>query len=187
MNITKSNDGVITIRQARPEDLILLQSVCRRSYIESFADHWEQGGLEWYLDKVYGTDVLQRDLNDPLIMYFMSYYEGTLAGFMKLKLNSTLTTALGGSHLEIEKLYFLVEYQRKGLGKRLIELAKQLADDLRVTVIWLAVIDSNTNAIAFYEQNGFVLFDKTRLEIPYFKDNLRGMWRMIFQSNIKKG
>lgn len=175
----------ISVRKADARDAELLFSVCRQSYIESFADHWNDGGLTWYLDKVYGLDVLERDLTDDNVNYFIAYYDNAPAGFMKVKLNSRLTDKIGGKHLEIEKLYFLTKYQRKGLGRELISTARMLAKDLNLDVIWLGVIDTNTSAISFYERNGFNFFDKTRLEIPYFKDELRGMWRMMFQNRVE--
>jgi diamine N-acetyltransferase len=172
----------ISVRRADEKDVQLLYVVCRQSYIQSFADHWVEGGLAWYLDKVYGMDVLQSELKNADINYFISYYEGVPAGFMKVKLNSPLSTQIRGNHLEIEKLYFLEKYKRKGLGKRMIARVRQMAEDLGANVIWLAVIDSNLSAITFYENIGFRFFDKTRLEIPYFKDELRGMWRMLLET-----
>ena len=169
------------MRRAEEKDAQLLYSVCRQSYVQSFADHWVEGGLAWYLDKVYGMDVLQSDLKSADISYFICYYEGEPAGFIKVKLNSTLSTKISGKHLEIEKLYFLEKYKRRGLGKRMIDSVRQLAKDLGINVVWLAVIDSNTSAITFYENIGFKFFDKTKLEIPYFKDELRGMWRMLLE------
>jgi ribosomal protein S18 acetylase RimI-like enzyme len=172
---------VISIRKADSNDATLLYSVCRQSYVQSFADHWNEGGVEWYLDKVYGMDVLKGDLANENINYFISYYDGVPSGFMKVKLNSVLSDKIGGTHMEIEKLYFLAEYQRKGIGREMIATACRLANDLALKLIWLGVIDTNASAIRFYEQNGFQFFDKTRLEIPYFKDELRGMWRMIME------
>ena len=172
---------LISIRKADNNDAVLLYSVCRQSYIESFADHWNEGGLEWYLDKVYGMDVLKGDLANAHINYFISYYDGVPSGFMKVKLNSVLSDKIGGMHMEIEKLYFLAEYQRKGIGREMIKTARHFANQLGSNLIWLGVIETNTSAVSFYERNGFRFFDKTRLEIPYFKDELRGMWRMIME------
>src|ERR1044072_5077987 len=92
----------ISIRRADINDVRLLYDVCRQSYNESFADHWNEGGLSWYLDKVYGMDVLERDLKNIAINYFISYYNDVPAGFMKVKLNSQLSHQIAGNHLEIE-------------------------------------------------------------------------------------
>jgi ribosomal protein S18 acetylase RimI-like enzyme len=165
----------------------VLYNVCRQSYIQSFADHWIEGGLTWYLDKVYGMEVLKEDLKNPDIIYFISFYNSVPAGFMKVKLNSRLSFQIAGRHLEIEKLYFLEQYKKKGLGKQMIAGISEFADKLGTDLIWLAVMDTNTSAITFYENIGFTFFDKTRLELPYFKDELRGMWRMILATSDATG
>lgn len=173
--------GPDSVRLADMHDATALHSVCRQSYIESFADHWNEGGLDWYLDKVYGMDILERDLQDTSINYFISYCDNVPAGFMKLKMNSALSDKMTGKHIEIEKLYFLEKYKRRGLGKQMISTAMNVAKSQDARIVWLAVIDTNTSAINFYERHGFKMYDKTRLEIPYFKDELRGMWRMILE------
>jgi ribosomal protein S18 acetylase RimI-like enzyme len=187
-SLSTNNSPSRFVRRAETNDIELLYSVCRQSYIESFADHWQEGGLAWYLDKVYGMDVLARDLTNPDINYYFSYCDGQAVGFMKIRINSPLTK-LKSREIEIEKLYFLAKYQRQGLGKLMIERAMGLAKELDAGSIWLAVIDTNSSAIRFYERNGFKFFDKSRLEIPYFKDELRGMWRMVLETpeNIVEG
>ncbi len=49
--------------------------------------------------------------------------------------------------------------------------------------MYLCVIDTNRNAIAFYEKLGFVYHSKTRLEEPFFKEELKGMDRMVLNLN----
>ena len=49
------------------------------------------------------------------------------------------------------------------------------------TIFFLCVIDSNKNAIAFYERLGFEYHSKTILDILYFKEDLKGMNRMCLK------
>jgi ribosomal protein S18 acetylase RimI-like enzyme len=60
-------------------------------------------------------------------------------------------------------------------------LAIELGRLLKKEMIWLGVIDNNLNAIEFYERMGFEFYDKTQLDLPYFKEHLKGMWRMTFK------
>jgi GNAT superfamily N-acetyltransferase len=57
--------------------------------------------------------------------------------------------AIGGDF--IDQLYVDPDYQRQGLGRGLIEYAKSLSPEH----LWLYTLQINTNARAFYEQNGF--------------------------------
>jgi ribosomal protein S18 acetylase RimI-like enzyme len=166
------------IREALPEDLDVLFAICRKAYSENFAHHWNEGGLEWYLEKVYSRDVIQTDLTDAAIRYFIAYDNTMPVGFMKLKLHAALPGHSSDKGLEVDKIYFLPAYQGKGIGKSLINQALQVARDLHKDLVWLGVIDTNLPAIEFYRKIGFEFHDKTRLEIPFFKEDLKGMWRM---------
>ncbi len=168
----------ILVRKATSDDLPILFTICRESYSENFAQHWNEGGLDWYLDKVYGMSRLKSDLINPDINYFIAYVEDEPAGFMKLQLNSNLPNRLPQSGMEVEKLYFKLRYQGMGIGKKLMSIALEIGSQLKKEIIWLGVIDTNESAITFYKKMGFTIYDKTSLDIPYFKEELKGMWRM---------
>jgi ribosomal protein S18 acetylase RimI-like enzyme len=178
-SVIMSSKPFLTVKRATAGDAELLFTVCRQSYAENFASHWNEGGLDWYLDQVYGLDVIQSDLKNPVINYFVPYIIGEPVGFIKLHLKSVLPGYPATSAMEIEKIYFRPAFQGEGIGKSLITLSINLARQLRKEIIWLGVIDTNESAIAFYQKMGFRLHDKTRLDIPYFKEELRGMWRMV--------
>ncbi len=168
----------ISIRGSQPADSALLYETCRKAYSENFAGHWNPGGLAWYLEKVYSHEGIKADLHNPNLRYFVAFVDNHPAGFMKLKLGSDLNV-YPGQGLEIEKIYFREAHQGKGLGKLMMSHAFQTALDLKKKFIWLGVIDTNHSAFAFYKKLGFNEFDKVQLDLPYFKDELRGMWRMI--------
>lgn len=174
------NDSV-TVKKATPNALQLLFEVCRQSYSENFANHWNEGGLDWYLDKVYGLEAIRADLTNADINYFIAFFQEEPVGFMKLHLNSNLLDHSAASGIEVEKIYFRPQFQGKGIGKKLITVALEVGQMLKKEIIWLGVIDTNQNAIEFYKKMGFKIYDKTTLDIPYFKEELKGMWRMKLQ------
>ena len=65
--------------------------------------------------------------------------EGEAAAFM----------AIAGDF--IDQLYVAPQYQRRGIGKALLEFARTLAPEH----LWLYTLQINTNGRAFYEKNGF--------------------------------
>ena len=52
----------------------------------------------------------------------------------------------------IDQLYVHPDHWRKGIGKLLLEFAREMHPEH----IWLYTLQSNTNGRAFYEKNGFV-------------------------------
>ena len=161
-------------------DLDLLFTLCQKTFSGNFAHHFNEGGLDLYLNQVYSREGIKADLINPYINYFIAFCNSKPVGFMKLHLNSNLPDYLPECGMEVEKIYFFPRHQGKGIGRKLMNVAIELALQLNKELIWLGVIDTNTNAIAFYRKMGFTLYDKTRLDVPYFKEELRGMWRMTF-------
>ena len=108
------NDS-IRIRKADINDFQLLFNVCRQSYSENFANHWNEGGLDWYLQEVYGIEGIKSDLVNSEINYFVAFFDEEPAGFMKLHLNSNLPNHFASSGMEIEKIYFRPQFQGQGI------------------------------------------------------------------------
>ena len=166
----------IDIKKCTISDDSLLFSICRTTYSENFAHHWNEGGLEWYLDKVYSLEGIRVELSNPHIAYFIAAINNEAVGFMKLNLNSIFQNDHVG--MEIEKIYTRPSHHGKGIGNALMKVALDLAKSEKRKFVWLGVIDTNSDAIRFYKKFGFKIQDKIKLDLPYFKEELKGMWRM---------
>ena len=188
----------IVIRLMQPADLDTLQSICRSAYSENFGHHWQEDGLFEYLEKVFGTSTLAAELADPHIRFYVAFRQrGPLApaepaecraaepvAFMKLNLYSNLPGAPQEKGIELDKLYILPDCKGQKIGAQLMDLAFRLAETTGKDDFWLAVIDTNAPAIAFYEKYGFRFHSTTRVGYPQFREELKGMWRM--HADVKK-
>ena len=178
----------ITIRLMQPADLDTLQSICCTAYSENFGHHWTEGGLTEYLEKVFAADIMAKELADPDIQYYVAFRETGPAvepvAFMKLKLCSNLPGAPLEKGIELDKLYILPDCKGQKIGARMMELAFRVAEMAGKDDFWLAVIDTNTPAIAFYGKYGFRFHSTTRVSYPKFREELKGMWRM--RADLKK-
>lgn len=171
----------VTIRKATPADLELVYTLCRRSYAENFATHWQPTGLEWYFEKVYSLKGIESELISPDINYFVAFSDSQPVGYIKLNLASALKEIPASDAAEIEKIYFLPSYQGKGLGTKLISLALDTARARNKKWIWLGVLTSNEKARVFYTNLGFKVQDKITLPFSLLKEEHRDMWRMTLQ------
>jgi len=71
----------------------------------------------------------------------------------------------------VDKIYFRLPFKEE-LVSNLCGIARSKKDK---EIIWLVVIDTNTHAIEFYKKLGFEIHSRTILDIPYFKEALKGM------------
>jgi diamine N-acetyltransferase len=62
--------------------------------------------------------------------------------------------------VEIERIYVQNAYQGLKIGKALFDKAVSVAKERKASYLWLGVWEENHKAIAFYEKNGFLAFDK---------------------------
>jgi GNAT superfamily N-acetyltransferase len=161
-----------------PADLSLLHTICCDAYSKNFQHHWEAGALAPYLEQVFGIPALEADLDDPDIHYYVSFAGEEPFAFMKLDCHSNLPGQDPATGIELEKLYILPSFQGKGAGKDLLQLAFRLARENSKETFWLAVIDTNKEAIAFYQRWGFRFHSTARVGFRGFREELRGMWRM---------
>ncbi len=78
-------------------------------------------------------------------------------------------------------MYILGEHLGSGIGRRALNEVIRILKNGDTAIFFLCVIDTNIRAIKFYESMGFRFYEKLRLDIPLFKDELRGMDRMIME------
>ena len=168
----------VDIRLMQPEDLDTLYKISRDAYSFNFGHHWEEGGLAEYMDKVFSRELLAAELAAPAIHYYVAFVDQEPVAFMKLNLHSNLPGANPEKGIELDKLYILPDHKGSGIGRRFVELAFRVAAATGKETFWLAVIDTNTAAMAFYEKAGFRRHSTMRVGYPKFREELKGMWRM---------
>jgi len=168
---------IMQLQKALIHEIVELQNICIESYSQIFANHWTGNGLELYLEQQFGHAQLNIELVDADIEYYFIVNNNINVGFLKLNYKTSHELS-EFDNCELEKIYILPQYSGMGIGKmamtKTIEILKQKAKK----ILFLSVIDTNQNAIAFYENLGFEFHSKTRLEVPYFREELKGMYRM---------
>ncbi|MDW3646540.1 MAG: GNAT family N-acetyltransferase [Bacteroidia bacterium] len=156
-----------------------LQSICKEVYSINFGNHWKEGGLEIYLHEQFGDARMANDLADPDVLYFFIEEEGENIGFAKAKLNVELEGYASSGMAELEKIYILPQHKGKGIGRTAMTQIMDICKSRSMEHLFLCVIDTNFAAQAFYEKLGFYFHSKIRLDAPNFKEELRGLNRML--------
>lgn len=171
------------LKKAFIADCIALQKICIDAYSLNFHDHWNAGGLAWYLEREFSIERLTADLTNNEIDYFFIEHNQKIVGFIKMR-DSQNANISETENAELEKIYVLPEYKGMGIGKwALNEIIERTGASGKKT-LFLSVIDTNLNAIIFYKRLGFKFHSKTTLDVPYFKEELKGMYRMVKELNF---
>lgn len=109
-----------------------------------------------YLQRAFNEKQLRQELKHPESEFYVLKSGTDWLGYIKLNEGSAQTEAREDNALEIERIYVHPQYQRRGLGKRLLQEALSVARRKGKACAWLGVWEHNPKAIQFYEAQGFV-------------------------------
>jgi ribosomal protein S18 acetylase RimI-like enzyme len=179
---------MITIYKASVAEATQLTELARNIYKEHYLHLWHPGGAEWYMETyAYAFDKIQQELADDNIEYFIAVEKGIECGYLKLVLNAALEGYEKTNALEVERIYLHQKAMGKGLGKQLMQLAAQRAEDLEKDRLFLKAMDSSAAAIEFYQRQGFDICGSLQLPMPAFslmKAEYRGM--LVLKKELRK-
>lgn len=115
--------------------------------------------MEQYLKEAFADHQVQQELKHPFSSFYFLFADSQLAGYFKLNTKDAQTEFIDQG-MELERIYLLPDFQRRGLGQEIMDFVHQLATEAAVATLWLGVWEENKAAIKFYERNGFVTFSK---------------------------
>lgn len=150
----------ITLRQATPADVSLLQYIGRQTFFETFAASNSEENMRAYLKEGFAAEKLTAELQEPHSAFYFAEQAGRVIGYLKVNTGPAQTEQHAPNALEVERIYVLQEFHGQRVGQMLYEQALRLATQARAECLWLGVWEENPRAIRFYEKNGFVAFDK---------------------------
>jgi ribosomal protein S18 acetylase RimI-like enzyme len=148
------------IRKVNISDLNLLLELANRTFEETFSDGNDPIELEKYLNSRFTKEVFLKEFNNPNSFFFFIELYNMICGYLKLNINEAQTENCLVNALEIERIYISSAFQGKKLGYYLYQKALEVAKAKNKKSIWLGAWEKNTQAIQFYEKNGFTKFDK---------------------------
>lgn len=143
------------IVQCTVNDTDTLLRLSYRTFYEAFESQNTAENMKAYSDSAFTAEKIRKELSHPDSRFYFIYSNETLAGYLKVNINSAQSEPMGPDALEVERIYVLQEYHKQGLGKALLNYAHDIARQLNKNKIWLGVWEKNENAIGFYKKQGF--------------------------------
>lgn len=144
------------LKRATVLDVEKLQKIGRETFYETFHEQNDEQTMHHYLQQAFAAEKLLAEIKNPFSIIKLLYVDQHLAGYLKVNEGSAQTERYAEDALEIERIYLLNAFQKRGLGKILMTEAILLAHQQQLSRIWLGVWEKNLKAIAFYESQGFV-------------------------------
>ena len=166
------------IRKLTIDDLPLMQYIGRATYEPYYPHVWKPGGLDWYMEKCFGTKALMADFAEPDKEYLLaSDPEGQMIGFLKVISHKQAPGTAIINAFYLEKIYLMPAFFGKGVGRQLIEWVADKARGLGREAVWLEVM--KTGPVKAYERAGFEPIGPTRFEHDLLREEERDGWVML--------
>ncbi|MFJ5763861.1 GNAT family N-acetyltransferase [Lysinibacillus sp. NPDC093210] len=146
----------VKITKCNKEDLQVLREISIETFNDTFSNQNSPENMKAYLDSAFTSKQLEKELANSSSQFYFIWFDEEVAGYLKVNVNDAQSEKMGDEYLEIERIYIRNKFQRKGLGKYLIDKAIEIAKEQRKNNIWLGVWEKNENAISFYKNLGFV-------------------------------
>lgn len=160
---------------AEPSDAENIIDVHVKTWIETYPN--VEYGLtkemiaEYYNDRTHRIDRLQKELETKEENIWVAKVDGRIVGYCTVRKTKNYGV--------IEALYILPEYQKSGIGGKLLKLATENLNGMDIT---LTVASTNMNAISFYEHFGFKIFEEIQeSDLPAIQGVKLPLIRMILK------
>ena len=134
-------------RNARREDLPIIESLARRIWPVVYPRIISQEQIAYMLNRMYSQTQLKADLERGVEFYLLLRNE-VASGFVGLEVIEGVLT--------LHKLYLLPEYIGNGLGRACLQRVTEMARERGCRSVVLRVNKHNSKAIRAYSRHGFV-------------------------------
>lgn len=146
-------------------------------YPPAYEHLWEDGG-QWYLNNQYSQENLSKELAERNTHYFFVDYKGTLSGILRFITHSHWPDGKVENSVKLHRIYLQSNTHGKGVAKVLFQWVEEQALQFGMDAIKLEVMDTQPQAIRFYEKMGYTVFGTRKLVLPGLHEHLQGMLYM---------
>lgn len=154
------NVADFSIVEVRLSDISLLQDISQKTFLETFSVYNTEENMATYLRDSLSIEKLEKEMAQPGSQFYFAKKNERIIGYLKLNTGAAQNELKEDNALEIERIYVLSEFHGKGVGQSLYQEAITIAREKNVDYVWLGVWEHNNRAIAFYNKNGFEVFDR---------------------------
>ena len=145
----------LKIQKISKIELKSLQKIAQESFFETYAALNTVDKMNHYLKHNLSLSKLKEEFNNPSSAFYFAKVENREVGYLKVNIGNAQTEPIFENALEIERIYVLEQFQKRKVGKQLLEKAVKIAKEQKLERIWLGVWIKNPNAITFYKKQGF--------------------------------
>ena len=168
----------ITLQHITIEDQPQLIKLLESIYPPAYKHLWIDEDCSFYLDKFYSPENLKIELSDSNAAYYFVHYKSNLAGIFRFIHHKSYSDFPNKKATYLNRIYLAEDAQGKGVAQHLFNWLEIIVKENENDLIWLKAMDSQNQALRFYEKQGYRYGSKTQLDFELMHSELRGMHTM---------
>lgn len=146
--------GNFTCRRAVGADALVLSVLATQVFLDTYATNGIDADLASEATRVYARSAFEARLGDPQVDITVAEAAGRAIGLLDVSCDSPCPVA-GVVGPEVLRLYVQAPFQRRGVGRALLERAEARARELKTPSLWLTAWVGNAAALLFYARLGY--------------------------------
>lgn len=150
--------SAVEISLIQPNEILELQEISNKTFIEAFSNQNSQENMQKYLDENLSIQQLTNEVLNSESSFYFARMDEKIIGYLKINFGVAQTDFKEDNSIEIERVYVSEEFQGKNVGQNLLNKAIEICGEKNAQFLWLGVWEKNYKAIRFYQKNGFVEF-----------------------------
>lgn len=139
------------IRRAGIEDLSEIQRLNNELFELEFNNYDSSLIRNWPLSEE-GKKYFSKEITEGIVL--VACIEERIIGYLAGSINTQLSYN-NNIQAELDNMYIIEEYRKRGIGQRLVDEFKTICDKNKVDEIKVVSSFKNLSAIEFYKANGF--------------------------------
>jgi GNAT superfamily N-acetyltransferase len=168
----------LKLQEITIEDQPKLMCLLERIYPPAYSQLWLNEDCSFYLNKFYNIANLKLELADPNAEYYFVYYNFKLVGIFRFIYHKVFKDFPNEPSTYLNRIYLGKEAQGKGVAKELFSWVENKVKQKNNTLIWLKAMDTQMQALRFYEKQNYIYGTPTHLDFKLIHPHLRGMKAM---------
>jgi ribosomal protein S18 acetylase RimI-like enzyme len=173
----------VTLQSITLKDQPELEELMHRIYPPFYRHLWINEDCNWYMDFCYSKENLKKELSEVGSEYYFITYKTQLTGIIRFKYNSPLDDTIPKKTTYLHRIYLGEESQGKGAAKLLLNWISEKAKENKQKGIWLEAMDTQKQALKFYEKSDYTIKNTRRLDFKRIHEKYRGMF-ILYKSLI---
>jgi ribosomal protein S18 acetylase RimI-like enzyme len=167
MDSMRSAAPPVRIRPAVVDDAETLALVGQATFLEAYAGTLPAEDITQHCARQHSPERYRAWLLDPATRIWIAQAEqgGAPVGYLVLGIPDLPLADLQPQDREIKRIYLLHRFQGTGLGRRLMDTARQFAAAEGAPRLLLGVYSRNLAAIAFYQKLGYVVVGSRKFHV----------------------